>query len=365
VPGCSTAVASAPSLASVKTALTSVSGAPFGVAATPNGLYDFVTTGSVVSVRMNTGSAEPAQVGQVRLPGPGIGESMTRDGRYLLVADGGNGAYVVNVRAAEAGKANAVAGVLAAAGGSRFGGAIEVTASADGRFAFVSLEVSDRIAVFNLGRALTAGFGPADFVGTFPTGLAPVGMAVSPDGRWLYVTSEIAAHGAGPLLKRPGTLSVISVNKAETDPAHAVVTTVRAGCQPVRVITSADGSVVWVTARASDALLAFSAAKLVSDPAHAFISGVRVGEAPVGLALVKNGSRIVVADSNRFNAPGATASLAVVNVAAALAGRPALFGYVHAGLFPREMAAVPGGRILLVTNFGSGQLETVSLATLP
>jgi DNA-binding beta-propeller fold protein YncE len=213
---------------------------------------------------------------------------------------------------------------------------------------------------------LTSGFGRADFVGMIPVGMAPVGMALSPDGRWLYVTSENAAHSSlGPLSGDHGTLSVINVPKAEINPAASLVASVDAGCEPVRVIPSADGSIVWVTARASDALLAFSAAKLVSAPAHALITGVRVGEAPVGLALVKNGSRIVVADSNRFNAPSATASLAVVNVQAALAGRPALLGYVRTGLFPREMAAVPGGRVLFVTDFASGQLESVELASLP
>jgi hypothetical protein len=41
-------------------------------------------------------------------------------------------------------------------------GAIEVAVSRDGRFAFVSLEASARVAVFDLRRALTRGFGPAD-----------------------------------------------------------------------------------------------------------------------------------------------------------------------------------------------------------
>jgi hypothetical protein len=40
---------------------------------------------------------------------------------------------------------------------------------------------------------------------------------------------------------------------------------------------------------------------------------------------------MVVADSNRFGAPGAVPSLAVVNVAAALAHKPALAGYLRAG----------------------------------
>jgi DNA-binding beta-propeller fold protein YncE len=120
-----------------------------------------------------------------------------------------------------------------------------------------------------------------------------------------------------------------------------------------------------VTDRASDALLAFSAAMLRTSPARSLIAKVPVGEAPVGLALVRNGTRIVVADSNRYHAPGASSSLAVVNVAAALAGRPALLGYLRAGGFPRQMALEPAGRTLLVANYNSRQLESVNLADLP
>jgi DNA-binding beta-propeller fold protein YncE len=79
---------------------------------------------------------------------------------------------------------------------------------------------------------------------------------------------------------------------------------VNAGCQPVRVITTADGTLVWVTARASDDLLCFSAARLRSDPAHPLVAVVRVGEAPVGLTAARGGALIVVADSNRFAASG-------------------------------------------------------------
>jgi DNA-binding beta-propeller fold protein YncE len=123
--------------------------------------------------------------------------------------------------------------------------------------------------------------------------------------------------------------------------------------------------VLWVTARGSDALVAFSAARLRADPARSVISWVRTGQAPVGLALVRGGSRIVVADSNRFAVRGASSSLAVLDVRAALAGRPAVLGYLRAGGFPRQMALEPAGRTLLVTNFDSGQLESVHVADLP
>jgi DNA-binding beta-propeller fold protein YncE len=100
-------------------------------------------------------------------------------------------------------------------------------------------------------------------------------LALSPDGRWLYSTSEIETNLAR------GTLSVINVAAAEHDPARAVMATVAAHCLPVRVVVSRDGGTVWVTARESDQLLAFSSAKLRTDPAHALLAAVRVGEAPV------------------------------------------------------------------------------------
>jgi hypothetical protein len=228
-----------------------------------------------------------------------------------------------------------------------------VVVTADGRWSFVSMPSTGSVGVFRIGRPalpslvrqvatraqlLGEGFSGSDLVGTIPVGIAPVGLAVSPDGRWLYATSEVAAGGSAS--GGQGTLSVISLDRAETDPAGSVVSTVDAGCSPVRVVTSADGGVVWVTARESDRLLGFAAARLRTDPAGSLIASVEVGEAPVGLALADGGTRIVVADSNRFDAPNAASSLAVVSVPAALAGQPALTGYL--GRLPA--AARPGTR---------------------
>jgi DNA-binding beta-propeller fold protein YncE len=362
--GCSTATGAAALARDVHPAMVRVPGNPFGIAITPDGHWAFVALGQSVGV-LRLGPA-PVLIRRIAVPGPALGETLTSDGRYLLVA-AGSGADVVSVTRAEQGAAQPLIGVLGS--GQQPGGAIEVAASPDGRFAFVTLEEQDRAAVFSLARALATGFGPADLVGYIPLGLAPVGMAVSPDGRWLYATSELArAQPGGPrrgVVGGRGTLSVIDLSRAETRPAASVVATVTAGCSPVRVVTSADGSHVWVTARESDDLLCFSATRLRTQPGRALAAQVRVGEAPVGLALVRNGSRVVVADSNRFGTAGARSTLAVVSVPAALAGRPALAGLLPAGQFPREMAVAPDGRTLLVGNYASGQLEAVDIASLP
>jgi DNA-binding beta-propeller fold protein YncE len=271
-------------------------------------------------------------------------------------------------------------------------GAIETASSAHGRYVFVSLEYGSPggvIAVYRIGSTSAPRFGSSDYVGEIMLGSAVVGSALSPDGRYLYATSEVARQSPAPRrgretlfqpgetpaqrvasrvrnsgragLEPDGTLSVISVATAERDPTRAVLATVPALQQPVRVAVSPDGSVVWVTARASDRLLAFSAAKLLSDPARALLADVRVGTAPVGVAVADNGKRVIVADSNRFNTAGAHAAITIVGARAALARRPAIIANLRAGLFPREVAVEPDG-VALVSNFASDQLEAINIA---
>jgi DNA-binding beta-propeller fold protein YncE len=224
---------------------------------------------------------------------------------------------------------------------------------------FVTFEKTGQLAVF----ALSAADGriTGHLVGTVALGVAPVGVAVSPDGRWLYVTSQSGAPGATGATA--GTLSVLDVTRAGTDPAHAVVATIEAGCGPVRVAVSADGATVWVSARGSNAVISFRADKLRTDPAHAVAATVAVGAEPVGLAVAGRDRWVVVADSNR-SSTAAAADLAIIDAQAALAHQAALRGYVPAGRFPRDMAVLPGRDALVVTNYGSGQVEVVDLSGL-
>ncbi|HEY0933143.1 MAG TPA: hypothetical protein VGD91_05290, partial [Trebonia sp.] len=215
-PACATATAPSAALAGVRTALVSVPQSPFGVAAAPDGQWAFVAVSGGVDVLRAGQSLAPQLVREIPLAGSPAGVTITPDGRYLLAALG-NGAAVISVARAERGPAGAVLGALSAPGPQGDGSAIEVAVSPDGRFAFVTLEYAGRAAVFNLADALRAGFGAARYVGSIPLGQAAVGLAVSPDGRWLYGTSEVGANGTGPT--RPGTLTVINLRRAESAPA--------------------------------------------------------------------------------------------------------------------------------------------------
>jgi DNA-binding beta-propeller fold protein YncE len=386
LPGCTTATQPAPELPRSLVTLTTLPSTlyrvpvpgrrvtvklpamPFGVAVMPGSRWGFVTLGQSIGV-VSIGPGGRARLvrqiatatARARFEGTHAGAVLTPDGRYLLAVNGRGGFTVIATAAAERGGKRAVLGQVNAPNGQDMGD-IEVAVTPDGRYAFVSEEDADEVAVFNLSRVLAGHYGTASYVGAIPAQLAPVGLAISPDGKWLYSTSEVTSSSSQ---SEVGSLSVISVARAETDPAHSVTRRVPAGCNPVRVLTSDDGRVVWVTARASDALLAFSASALAVGVPHPLLASIRVGELPVGIGLARDGQLLVVADSNRFDIPGEHASLAVVDVADMLAGRPALLGYLRSGKFPRDIASGPGGQLLLVANFASGQLETVRLDGLP
>jgi len=356
LPGCTTATARAAPLPHVRTAFVQVGGKPFDVVVSPNHFGFVSLRNGAPLVVMNTAKFVPTVVQQVPLANP-EGEAFTHNRQYLLVA-GDSGMTVFRVRDLEAGL-TAPVGSLSAPGAK---GALQVVPSPDDKFAFVAMQNSGNVAVFNLRKALTAGFGPADFVGMIPMSSDPTGMAASPDGRYLYVVSGLAGTA---IQSGMGTLAIVDMRKAQASPASSVVKVDNAGCGPARVLASPDGKYVWVTSGGGNALEAFSAGKLLSDPKHALVARVAVGQIPLGLVLVSNGTRMVVADSNRDSVGTAAADLMVVDVDKALAGQAALVGTIKSGLAPRQFALEPDGKTLLVTNTGSGQVEAVNVGQLP
>ena len=223
-PGCTTAAPKAKQMSGVRTQNASVGGKPFGVAITADGKYSFISTGNDVVVLNNRGgSLAPAPVATIPAQGAKKDEAITPDGKYLLAA-AGSGAYVISVAEAEAGDGGAVLGTLTSPHGA---GAAGVEVSPDNRYAFVTLQDSAEVAVFDLRKSLAEGFGQSGLVGTVPVGQDPVGIAQSPDGRWLYVAQEGTQTPPAE-----GRLYVLSASRAETDPGKAVQTSAVAGCGP-------------------------------------------------------------------------------------------------------------------------------------
>ena len=378
VPGCQTVAPPEKNLTKVRTAEITVPANPFGVVYARRKDIAFVALNTSLGV-LNTSAFIPNLIHEIPLPAPYVslsgstGIALTHDGRHVLVTAFSAALIVVDVAKAATGRPDAVVGVLngtAAAGAS----AIEVSTSEDDRYAFVSQEDGSRqtggrgtIEVFKLERPAANGTVSGTYVGYLTLGDLVVGTALSSDGRTLYATSETASNNT-----TQGTLSVIDVEKLKTDPSKALISKATAGCEPVRVIVSRDDRTVWVTARESNALLAFDASKLASNQSAALLASVQVGTSPVGLRFAgANHRRILTANSNRFAGSdpsvygNATTGLSVVDVDAALRGEKANLGQIPTGLFPRELAVSPDGKTILVSDYGSSMVQAIDVSTLP
>ncbi|TVZ04904.1 hypothetical protein EAS64_09695 [Trebonia kvetii] len=367
VPGCSTAAAAGKTLTVSGTTVKLQNGGGYGIAVSRTGKYVFATNPDKLSVLvMNSGHTATKQYGDtVAYPGEAArGVALTSDGKYAAVA-AGNMIFVENATVAEQDSGSAQAATLAVPGVRPVTDASGVAISPDNRWGFVTLRNSNKLAVFDMAKALTSGQNqPGVFVGTITLGIHPAGLAVSPDGLWLYVVSGAKARTAafGP---SEGVISVLSIPKLETEPSSALVAQAAAGCGATGVTVSPDGTTVWVTAQSSNALLGFSAAKLRTDPAHALTASVPVGQTPTGVIVVNGGKTIVVADSNLNGLPGAD-NLAVVDAGLAPAGKPALVGYIASGKTPLSFAqAAFDQNSLYVSDAGTAQIQILDLTTLP
>jgi YVTN family beta-propeller protein len=298
------------------------------------------------------------------------GMALTHDGHLLVVAAG---RYVdfIDVSRLVSGSADPILGSIrdAAAPGS-----VYVAISPDDRTLFVSDEGASTVTVIDLQRARRAGFEQGAILGHISTGDAPVGLAVSRDGQHLFVTSELWSRGHGwPMdcrlpprigpagLVGAGAVQVVDIARARHRPIASVISRTPAGCSPVRAVLSPDDARLYVTARASNAVLVFDTARLLTDPARALIATVPVGTAPVGIAVVQHGRRIVVADSSRFGGRGGQ-DLTVVDASKIAHGRAAVVGTIPVGAFPRELHSLPDGRGLLLTDTDSNQVELMPSA---
>jgi DNA-binding beta-propeller fold protein YncE len=302
------------------------------------------------------------------------GLALTHDGK-LLITTTGDGPTFLDVKRLADPKGNAVLGSFSDGENSQ---SIYANVSPDDKLLFVSEERTNAITVINLERARSNQFKSNSIIGKIPTGNAPIALTFSADGKWLFTTSEGALpdwhwpaactqEGRGsPAIVRPeGAIVVVDVARAATDPAHAVVARVPAGCSAVRMASSPDGKRIYVTARNSNSVLAFDAAKLVTDPEHARLGLAQVGSAPVPVAVVDAGRKVVVGNSGRFAGSTTPSTLTVLDAAKLEEQAAANLGTIAVGAFPREMSLSADGHTLFLTNFGSSSLQVIDVERLP
>jgi DNA-binding beta-propeller fold protein YncE len=341
--------------------------APFQAIASPDDCWLFVSMAisenhGAVAVLHNQGGTFKLDH-HVELRGAGYGEALTHDGALLIVTTD-NGIAVLDVGKLERNDSDALLGTFSSDAHS---GSVYAAVSLDDRRLFVSEEYARNISVWDLDKARQKEFGAGALIGHIPTATAPVGLALSPDGHWLFATSEAMppamhmstdckAEGPNGHPHAQGLLLRIDTDKALSDPVHAVAAATPAGCNPVRVALSPSGKTAWITARGDDALLRLQTDELQAGTHNIHVSKFPIGPSPIGVAIRPDGAQVWVAISDRFSKGGGGRLAGFTNIDSST---PTSVLSAPAPGFPREVTFLRDGHTLIATLFTAKQVMLV------
>ncbi|MCD4786444.1 MAG: carboxypeptidase regulatory-like domain-containing protein [Candidatus Eremiobacteraeota bacterium] len=142
-----------------------------------------------------------------------------------------------------------------------------ITCSPDGTKLYVALAAMDS------GEVVCVDAYTKQPIGRAMVGASPTGIAITPDGRRLFVadhnSADVAVLSASPL---------------------SLITRTSVGVSPARLIVSPDGSKVYVTCKGSGTVA------ILSAMTGGNIGSVHVGKEPMGIAITGDGSRVYVAN---------------------------------------------------------------------
>jgi YVTN family beta-propeller protein len=170
-------------------------------------------------------------------------------------------------------------------------------------------------------------------VATIPVAQQPNGIAVTPDGQRVYVSSFL-------------TDSVAVIDAA----TRAVVGSIPVGVEPVGVAVSPDGARIYVANRGSNSVSVIDRA---TDVVVATVDD-GVGPGSNGIALTPDGTRAYV--NNAFSRQPGTLSVIDTDTAMVVAG-------IEVAPNPKRVAIAPDGRTAYVGNFRSWNISVVDVPT--
>jgi len=189
--------------------------------------------------------------------------------------------------------------------------------------------------------------------GTFTTGPSPIGIAISPNGNYLYITnySSVGTNGISAFtISSDGSLSAITSGTFTT------------GVNPIAVAVSPNGSYLYVTNHGSTGTNGISVFSIGSDGAltavttGTFATGLR----PYGVVVTPNSSYVYLVN---YGSTG-TNGISAYSIGSGGALTAITSGTFSAGTTPFGIAVSTSGAYLYATNSGSAGANAISAYTI-
>lgn len=237
-----------------------------GLALSPDGRL--VYAGDIAGNRMvvfDIAGAAPRMTLAVPVGISPVHFAFTQAGRYVYVTNFGS----ASVSVIDATQGKVIATIQTPAGPHG------LTTSPDGRFLYVACLDGQALAVIDTTKNTLAETLP------LPDNAHPYSVVADKAGRYLYVTDNFF-----------GRVLVVDTTKLQ-DPAHAIVGAGKAGQQPVLLAISPDGKRLYVTNSGGN----LTVLDIAANPTRpAVVATVPVGRSPHGVAVTPDGRYVVVAN---------------------------------------------------------------------
>lgn len=325
---------------------------PDGLAITPDNHYAYVANNN------NYGIANENTVSVLDLKNNTLKKTIydsSFNGAFrVAVSPNGKSAYVANSDGSTLSvidtKHNTVLGTI---GG--FDGPSGVAITPDGKYAYVNNYGSfGGVGSGNGTTVSVVDLKNETIVATITVGLAPAALAMSSDGKFVYVINYVTGDPSN------GTMSVIRTK------TNTVVNTVSGFFGPFSLVLTPDNKYAYVANFGSNNFAPFGSTVSVVKLGHhpRIVKTINLGIQPSGIAITPNGRHVYVSNYNTLYAgakfTNLTAGAGTVNIIDTRTNR-VLPPTIAVGASPNTVVVAPNGKRAYVTNYTSNTVSVIQL----
>lgn len=201
-----------------------------------------------------------------------------------------------------------------------------VAITPDGRFAYVTNE-NNFVTVIDTGSNRVVRYIP------LPAGFFSDEIDITPDGSFAYVVNSELDN-----------VSVIDTS------SNIVAATIPVGDSPFGIAITPDGNFAYVTNSGSDNV------SVISTSTNTVVATIPVGDSPLGIEITPDGNFAYVANFGQITAPGTTVSVIDTHTNTVVA----TIGF---GFGPISIAITPDGKFAYVVNTANNSVTVIDTAT--
>src|SRR4030095_179803 len=185
-------------------------------------------------------------------------------------------------------------------------------------------------------------------------GLAPAALAISPDGKYVYVINYVDGNPG------TGTISIIQTND------NTVINTINGFSGPFAIAITPNGKYAYLTNFGSNNFAPIGTTVSIVNLKHnTIVKTIDLGIQPSGIAITPDGHWAYVSNYNTLyadgqNFTGLTAGQGTVNVIN-VKRKKLIPIIIPVGQSPSAIAIAPDGKHAYVTNFTSNTVDVIAL----